>query len=74
MKTWRIVDRPKCKAQFQFEPRDLWVGVFWRHSELALHIYVCFVPLIPLHITLTTDRMLAAWRAAVRRRVEHGGD
>lgn len=55
-------------AQFQWEPRDLWIGVFWRlerwraeitgwdrkHGDLrnpwSLHIYVCLVPTVPLHI------------------------
>lgn len=46
----RIIDRPRLKAQIQWEPRDLWVGVFWRESDLCLHVYICLIPLLPLHI------------------------
>lgn len=49
---FRIVDRETVKVQFQFEPRDIWLGVFWRRSKIALHVCVCVVPLFPLHITI----------------------
>jgi hypothetical protein len=53
----RILDRSWIKVQFQFEPRDLWVGVFWRIKKRKgvgefLHLYICILPLIPLHITV----------------------
>lgn len=48
----RIVDNRRVKAQIQFEPRDLWVGVFWRHTQHCLHLYVCIIPLLPLHVTI----------------------
>lgn len=47
----RFIDRQWLKAQFQFEPRDVWIGLFWRRTEIALHFYVCVVPMIPLHVT-----------------------
>ena len=53
---WRIVDRPRLRVQFQLELRDWWVGVFWRRTDIALHLYVCIVPLIPLHVTIGTWR------------------
>lgn len=53
---WRIVDAPRCKVQFQFEPRDLWVGLFWRVNRhpffSTLHLYICVVPTVPLHISI----------------------
>lgn len=48
----RIVDKPRLIAQFQFEPRDLWVGLFWQRTEVAFHLYICVIPLVPLHITI----------------------
>lgn len=72
-KRFRFVDwtaRPfHLAVQFQWEPRDLWVGVFWdfrrwsagitgsdnKHGAYVgrpwtLHIYLCFLPMLPLHI------------------------
>ena len=54
---------PVRRAQLIFEPRDLWLGVYWdRPMPLemgygflmrTLHIYICVVPCLPLKITLT---------------------
>jgi len=58
----RIIDNPRLKAQFQFEPRDLWIGLFWRVNRempppyYTLHLYLCILPLVPLHITLLLKR------------------
>ena len=37
----------------QWEPRDAWVGVFWRHTidgggERSYRFYVCLVPFLPV--------------------------
>ena len=58
MRSLRIVDGTRIKAQFQWEPRDIWVGLFWRVrlSELErwkfLHLYICVIPFVPLHVTI----------------------
>lgn len=53
-------------ARFEFKREDCWVGVFWRRErwwreyrdylmppgEWATHIWICLVPMFPLHITL----------------------
>lgn len=58
MKKIRIANRPFLKAQFQFEPRDLWLGAFWRVNRqmpppfYTLHLYLCLIPMFPLHITI----------------------
>ena len=31
-----------------WEPRDCWVGVFWRRSKLRWQVYVCLVPCLPI--------------------------
>ena len=35
-----------------FEPRDCWVGVYWKRWEKAIEFYVCIVPMFPLRIYL----------------------
>lgn len=44
-------------VNLQFEPRDLWIGAFWQRKTAPLgatitHVYVCVVPLLPLHVTV----------------------
>ena len=48
----------RVKVRLQFEPRDLWMGVFWRVTTpfnqeewYILHVYLTLVPMLPLHIT-----------------------
>ena len=65
-RAWRVCDGAMLKAQFQFEPRDLWVGVFWRRTKLCLHVYICVLPLLPLHITLTTSKWIGKWTRSER--------
>ena len=45
MKTKRIQIKSK------FEPRDLWVGIFWDKQKLFLTVYVCIVPMFPIILT-----------------------
>lgn len=54
----------KVRMRLEFEPRDLWVGLFWkadkhnRYDGLQMfnkwHFYFCVIPMLPLHITVTT--------------------
>ena len=60
----RIVNRRRVKVQVQFEPRDLWIGVFWRVLHrmppplYTVHFYVCLLPLVVLHITVVRKEHL----------------
>ena len=33
----------------QFQPHDMWVGIFWEKMPLLLNIYICIIPMFPLH-------------------------
>lgn len=35
--------------EVKFEPRDVWVGLFWDRRLDGTHIYICPVPLLVLH-------------------------
>lgn len=43
--------------RLKFEPRDLWLGVYWRnehsdcHAGVCLRIYICVLPCLPLIFT-----------------------
>lgn len=43
-----------AKIGISFEPRDIWVGVFWTKTLFDIRIFVCIVPCIPIY--------LAFWR------------
>lgn len=33
-----------------FEPRDMWVGVYWKPWRKAVEVYVCLLPMLPLRV------------------------
>jgi hypothetical protein len=43
------------KLQLKWEPRDLWVGVYWTRKADALFVYVCFLPCLPIVIWLLPE-------------------
>ena len=51
----------KIKVGIEFEPRDLWVGVYWDYQGIGtlkhLDIYVCIVPMLPIHITFIQAKL-----------------
>lgn len=64
------------KWRLFFEPRDLWLGVYWTRdaAEYAFdgspfryewRVYLCLVPMLPLLVTWTT----VAWPARATMRV-----
>lgn len=53
----RLFDGRSVKVQIQWEPRNLWIGLFWRVNDHGdgsrfLHLYICILPLLLLHITI----------------------
>jgi hypothetical protein len=43
--------------EFVFEPRDLWVGLYWDYKAgvkraFDLDLYICVVPTVPLHVKI----------------------
>jgi hypothetical protein len=58
------------KIQLLFEPRDMWVGLYWTvdeyddgtfeafvHGKYRWRFYICVVPMLPLLITLDENRL-----------------
>lgn len=42
--------------ELKFEPRDLWLGVYWKYRRSIesrarwLDLYICILPTLPIHI------------------------
>lgn len=33
------------------EPRDAWIGVYWKKTDRSVDVYVCILPFTPLYVT-----------------------
>jgi hypothetical protein len=40
----------RIRAKFECKLEDCWVGVFWRQSNGVLHLWICLLPCLPLHV------------------------
>ena len=39
-----------------FEPRDLWLGVYWKVDCTHIHIYLTIIPTLPILFTWVRKR------------------
>lgn len=57
---------PLLDIGIQFEPRDLWIGVYWTSRDIhesdvplvvkhRLDVYVCLLPMLPIKLTFGCD-------------------
>lgn len=40
----------KLIMHLMFEPRDIWIGLYWDLKGRDLHLYLCLIPCFPLHL------------------------
>lgn len=39
------------KVRFEtirFEPRDLWIGLYWKPQDRCVTFYLCLIPCLPI--------------------------
>lgn len=63
------IPRTRWSAHVEFEPRDLWIGVYWRadddgYGRTWLGVYVCLIPTLPLVL----ERAPRSWYPDLGRR------
>lgn len=46
----------RLAVRLLWEPRDVWVGVFWTEADGLLLVYICLVPCLPLVICVPRSR------------------
>lgn len=34
-----------------FEPRDMWIGIYWKLDCTHGHVYLCILPMLPILFT-----------------------
>lgn len=40
----------KVSIWIEFNPHDLWIGLYWKRYYGERHFYVCVLPMLPIHI------------------------
>ena len=35
----------------EFKPQDAWIGAFWRRDGNCIDLWVCLLPMLPLHFS-----------------------
>ena len=46
----------KLSISIIWEPRDLWVGIYWNHSKFETTVYICLIPCLPVRF-----KLIRAW-------------
>ena len=54
----KAVHLPRVSVLLLWEPRDLWVGVYWKGTYMEagnkmLDVYVCVIPMLPILLGVT---------------------
>lgn len=50
MRTLWSTRRGRLRVALEFKAADLWVGAYWARSGGATHVWVCLVPMLPVHV------------------------
>jgi hypothetical protein len=41
----------KYKIKIEFVPQDFWIGIFWKKQLDRFDLYLCLIPMFPIHFT-----------------------
>jgi hypothetical protein len=45
---WRIA-YPRVRIRWEFKKQDCWIGVYWEPGSSYTHLWVCLLPMLPIH-------------------------
>lgn len=47
----QVIRSGRCwQFEIIFEPRDIWIGVYWKKYPEAIELYICVIPMLPLRL------------------------
>jgi hypothetical protein len=35
----------------EFKPQDLWIGAYWKRIGHCVDVWICLVPMLPIHVS-----------------------
>ena len=35
--------------KLEFKPQDFWIGVFWKNTLDKFDLWICLIPMFPIH-------------------------
>jgi hypothetical protein len=38
------------RARLEFKAQDMWIGAYWDRGPTHYHLWVCLLPMLPIHI------------------------
>jgi hypothetical protein len=60
------------KVQLELKLADCWIGAFWKRDASILHIWLCVIPCIPLHIQILSKEKRVSTQQAIKQLAEKG--
>lgn len=42
--------------QLEWNPRDCWIGVYWQREGNCVDVWICIIPMLPLHFSCWGER------------------
>lgn len=40
------------KIKLEFKLADAWIGAFWARKDNVLHVWICLLPCLPIHVQI----------------------
>jgi len=34
----------------EFKVNDLWIGAYWKNNDYIFHLWICILPMLPIHV------------------------
>lgn len=45
----RVIITPQVLIDLEFKLQDMWVGLYWNDNKYVFDVWLCIVPMLPIH-------------------------